>query len=353
MILKPHSDTSPVSALQRAIDSLHGKTVNVLMHAAGSGSIYFNETTGVGGSVTGGLKFMARGGTGPALAVVGEQGPELVSLPPGARVYSHGQSAAMIPGIPGFAAGGYVPNYAGAVNWMGGSEYGFGKSVENSYAVRLIAQLKAAVQKAATAVNTGGVYLGPGSGNYAADITTVLRQLGLPLSLVGNWLTQIQTESGGNLGAVNRTDSNWLAGHPSVGLLQLIPSTFAAFAGPYRNTPPLVNYGGGTVSENPMAQIYAAIRYAATRYDGAAMASVIGHGHGYDQGGYLPPGLSLAWNGTGRPEPVGPAAGSTYNITVNVPPTVNPKDAGRQVAALLGAHIKSGGRIYPAGVTPR
>ena len=153
----------------------------------------------------------------------------------------------------------------------------------------------------------GGVYLGAGSGNYAADIATVLTQLGMPLWLVPNWLRQIQTESGGSLTAVNRTDSNWLAGHPSVGLLQLIPSTFAAFSGPYRNTPPLVNFGGGFVSENPMAQIYAAIRYADTRYGGAAgMAAVIGHGHGYDRGGWLQPGLTLAYNGTGRPEQVIP-----------------------------------------------
>jgi hypothetical protein len=29
----------------------------------------------------------------------------------------------------------------------------------------------------------------------------------------------------------------------------------------------------------------------------------------YDSGGYLPVGLSMSWNGTGRPEPVGAAAG--------------------------------------------
>lgn len=72
----------------------------------------------------------------------------------------------------------------------------------------------------------------------------------------------------------------------------------------------------------------------------------------YDRGGFLPPGLSLAWNTTGRPEPVGTGGGNTYNITVNVPPTVNPREAGRQVAQLILAHTKNGGRLYPHGVTP-
>jgi SLT domain-containing protein len=62
--------------------------------------------------------------------------------------------------------------------------------------------------------------------------------------------------------------------------------------------------GGGFVSEDPMAQIYAAIHYAAARYGGAGMASVIGHGHGYDQGGWLQPGATMVLNKTGRPEPV-------------------------------------------------
>lgn len=147
----------------------------------------------------------------------------------------------------------------------------------------------------------GGAYLGGGSSNYRADITTVLKSMGLPLSLVSNWMTQIQTESGGNLAAVNHSDSNAAAGHPSVGLLQIIPSTFAAYAGPYRNTPPLVNEGGGTVSENAMAQIYAAIHYASAAYGGAGMANYIGHGHGYASGtsGAAP---GWAWVGERGPE---------------------------------------------------
>jgi len=149
-------------------------------------------------------------------------------------------------------------------------------------------------------------YLGPGSSNYAADIATVLSAMGLPLAWVPLWLRQIQTESGGNLNAVNLTDSNAQAGHPSVGLLQLIPGTFAAYAGPYRNTPPIVNYGGGPVSENPMAQIYAGIHYAFARY-GYGIPGVIGQGHGYDQGGLVDPGFTLVHNNTRRPEYILPA----------------------------------------------
>jgi len=178
LILKPHSDTTPVTKLQQAIDSLHGKTVNVLMHAAGSGSIVFNESTGVGSDVKGGLKFMAAGGK----VFGGRPGKDSVlgMLTPGEVVVPAG----MVRGgavdhlrgkLPGFAAGGYVPNYAGAENWMAGSEYGFGRSVENSYAVRLIGQLKTAVkqaaaQAAATAkagLNNLPLGLGPHSGSAA------------------------------------------------------------------------------------------------------------------------------------------------------------------------------------------
>jgi SLT domain-containing protein len=170
-------------------------------------------------------------------------------------------------------------------------------AVPNAIAKMALPALKSQITKwQGTSGASGGSFLGSGSGNYAADITTVLKAMGLPLSLVPNWLSQIQTESGGNLNAVNLTDSNAQAGHPSVGLLQLIPATFAAYAGPYINTPPLSAYGGGPVSEDPMAQIYAAIHYAAATYGGAAMGSVIGHGHGYAGGtGGAEPGW--AWVG--------------------------------------------------------
>jgi hypothetical protein len=67
--------------------------------------------------------------------------------------------------------------------------------------------------------------------------------------------TLIMRESGGNPNAINLTDSNAKAGHPSQGLMQTIPSTFNAYK--------LPGLGGIT---NPIANIVAGIRYILSRY---------------------------------------------------------------------------------------
>jgi hypothetical protein len=149
----------------------------------------------------------------------------------------------------------------------------------------------------------GGGRFGKGVAQYTATAAGVLRMLGQPSSDLGTVLAQMQTESGGNPYAVNRSDINWQEGHPSVGLMQVIAGTFDAYAGPFRGVGPF-EYG---VSIDPLANIFAGINYAIHRY-GAGWTSVLGHGHGYDQGGWLPPGLSLAANWTGAPELVIPGA---------------------------------------------
>jgi hypothetical protein len=106
---------------------------------------------------------------------------------------------------------------------------------------------------------------------------------------------QIQRESGGNVRAINGWDINAQKGTPSKGLMQVIDPTFAA----YRD-PRLPND-----IWNPVANIAAAIRYIMGRY--GANPHSLGRwrpGGGYDAGGWLPPGASIAINNTGRPEPV-------------------------------------------------
>ncbi len=62
----------------------------------------------------------------------------------------------------------------------------------------------------------------------------------------------------------------------------------------------------------------------------------------FDRGGYLEPGYTLAYNGTGRPEPVG--GGNTYNITVVVQPGANMVDAGRHITDAIRSFERSNGK---------
>jgi SLT domain-containing protein len=115
---------------------------------------------------------------------------------------------------------------------------------------------------------------------FTGTILQVLKMLKQPAGDLNTVLAQMTTESGGNEDAVNRTDINWIEGHPSVGLMQVIGPTFDTYAGPYRDVGPFL-YG---VSTNPLANIYAGLNYATHRY-GEGWTSVLGHGHGYYTGG--------------------------------------------------------------------
>lgn len=98
----------------------------------------------------------------------------------------------------------------------------------------------------------------------------------------------------GNLSAVNKWDSNWAAGTPSVGLMQVIKPTFEGNAGPYKDVGPKV-YG---VSVDPTANIYAGIGHALGAYS-KPFISVMTQAGGYDNGGILPhKGLGINMSGT-------------------------------------------------------
>lgn len=91
-------------------------------------------------------------------------------------------------------------------------------------------------------------------------------------------------------------NSNWLAGHPSVGLLQLIAGTYHAYipsqfdVGPYE-------YG---VSVDPLANLLAGTRYTLARYHTLESGW---QGHGYDMGGDWPSGTP-GFNRSGQTEHV-------------------------------------------------
>ncbi|WP_435244959.1 phage tail tape measure protein [Streptomyces tendae] len=138
----------------------------------------------------------------------------------------------------------------------------------------------------------GGGGGGTGVSQWSPLVSQVLAMLGAPGTALPAVLKRIEMESGGNPNAINLWDSNAKAGHPSQGLMQTIPSTFNAYAGPFRSR-------GIT---DPLANIYAGVNYAMHRY-GKNWISVMTRPGGYDSGG-LARGLGFLPKYTPKPERV-------------------------------------------------
>ncbi len=96
-----------------------------------------------------------------------------------------------------------------------------------------------------------------GGGSLNEWISTALTKMRLPQSYAPGIRKIIMKESMGNPKAINRWDSNALAGRPSQGLMQTIPSTFRAYV-----LPELSHLG----ITNPVANITAGVRYMIANY---------------------------------------------------------------------------------------
>jgi phage-related protein len=183
---------------------------------------------------------------------------------------------------------------------------------------------------------------GAGVAQWSGDVLKALAMLGLPASDLGLVLYQMQTESGGNPNAINLTDINAQQGDPSRGLLQTIGTTFAAYRNP-------------SLSPNiydPLANIYAALNYAVHGPGIGSRPGQLGGGSGYDEGGWLQPGMTMVMNATGRPEPVlngdqwdalTSAAGGNSGILARLDKLIRTME---QVPAGVGYHV--GGAINGA-----
>ena len=172
---------------------------------------------------------------------------------------------------------------------------------------------------------------GAGVQRWRPLVVQALHMLGQPDSWTDTVLRRMNQESGGNPNAINNWDSNAKAGMPSQGLMQTIPGTFAAYAGPFAGRP----------ITDPLANIYAGLNYALHRYGSlSALDRPGGYAEGgivpslYDKGGYLAPGTTLVSNQTrdpelvltgdqqralfSKPSPAGAPTEKQVQITVNV-----------------------------------
>ncbi|MFT8610281.1 MAG: phage tail protein [Liquorilactobacillus nagelii] len=120
-----------------------------------------------------------------------------------------------------------------------------------------------------------GTQTGPGASGWTDAVKKALAKLGLPTTsnYVSAWVRQIQTESGGNEKAMGGTDG--LSDGHAEGLLQVKPPTFAAY-----------HLSGFNDIWKGYDNMLAGINYAIHRYGRTGMLDVIGHGHGYENGGY-------------------------------------------------------------------
>ncbi|MFI5808972.1 phage tail tape measure protein [Streptomyces sp. NPDC051561] len=130
----------------------------------------------------------------------------------------------------------------------------------------------------------GGDIGGAGVQRWSGVVLQALRMVGQPASLLPVVLRRMNQESGGNPRAINNWDINAKNGDPSRGLMQTIGGTFNAYAGPLR----------GRGIYDPLANIYASMRYAMSRY--GSLARAYNRPGGYAGGG-RPRAGELAWVG--------------------------------------------------------
>lgn len=130
---------------------------------------------------------------------------------------------------------------------------------------------------------------GSGVKRWSGVVLQALRLVGQPSTLLPIVLRRMNQESGGNQYAINKWDINAKRGDPSRGLMQTIGSTFNAYAGKLRSR--------GIY--DPLANIYASMRYALATY--GSLSSAYNRPGGYAAGG-RPRAGELAWVGERGPE---------------------------------------------------
>lgn len=135
-------------------------------------------------------------------------------------------------------------------------------------------------------MSDGGGFMGSGNvpGNVTSWITQALGITGKPMSWLGALTTMAMKESGGRTGpsTINKWDSNWRRGTPSMGLMQTIMPTFNAYKVPGLND-----------IMNPVHNAAAAINYIVARYGtpyntpGIRSMAAGGPYKGYEKGGFV------------------------------------------------------------------
>ena len=194
---------------------------------------------------------------------------------------------------------------------------------------------------ASRAVSAASGAVGAVSGS-AASAQAYARRLAAAYGWAGQWA---------DINAVAMRESGW-------SLTARNPSSGAYGIAQFINGPSeYFQYGG-----NPSTiagQVTAFFNYIKQRYGdpAAAWGHELSYGW-YDRGGWLKPGLTLAYNATGRPEMVVPGSsgggygGRTVIVNVQVGHGTHPVAAAREIARLLNDGAKSGVKLRTSILGP-
>jgi len=290
-----------VKGFQDKINALKGKTVNVDLTTSGHGTIIItgtginqrtiNTTTGTlrgpGGHTANG--WLVSGGVPgvdsvPIVAMPGELVVPTRMVRAGAVDHLRGK-------IPGFASGGVVGRVSAAESGAGLAEAQWGQLAAQAFAVSAI---QAAKKAAAAAAAASG--FGPGStalgGDAAANKALARQMFPWPASQWPSFDYLEMREAGYNRFARNPSSGAY-------GIPQALPESKLPFAG---------QSGGGSHAGPQLSWMYGYIHDRYVTPFNAALHERFNNW--YDRGGWLQPGLTMAWNGTGRPEQVIPPGGS-------------------------------------------
>ena len=201
-------------------------------------------------------------------------------------------------------AGFKAPGFAGQVpakTWTAMQEPAF-KAMEKS------------MEDSMKSVGAGG-----GAGRWRGLAMQALARHGYnPADHIEAMLQQIQIESGGDPGAVNRWDSNWLRGTPSGGLLQVIEPTYRRV----RNAYPAAFKGLPDDHMFPLTNLTAGV--GAVRMDWGGPAGRWPTRDGYHAGGLLPDGQGMfAKTALGRERVLSPRQTAAFEDLVSTLDSAN------------------------------
>jgi hypothetical protein len=243
-------------------------------------------------------------------AIVGEEGPELVRFTGPGWVYPADQTRQILGR--GMAKGGPV-GLAGLHRY--GLQLDEFERLSGRVGLRLGTDVATGLAKAiamglGTAINAalgGAGPLGPASGNVVRLALAQAKRMHAIFKVALALIEAGIVESGlRNLNYGDRDSLGFLQQRPSQGWLHPMNITYAAWDFLRRAIPISGRYG----TAGQLAQAVQRSAFPA-RYD-AVQSRALGilNAYGYDVGGWLPPGVSVAVNNTGRPEPVGRAGGA-------------------------------------------